>query len=168
MGKRLTFKIGYGSHIPVLVKLLSITTGPVLELGSGYFSTPVLHYLCSAQHRQLVTYENEPIIYDYMHQCENKYHKVILVNGWDDCDIECPWDVALIDHAPAERRIVDVMRLSNWAKYIVCHDTSWKQDKHYHYKTIFPEFKYAFHYAEFNPGNTSVLSNLVDLNELSI
>ena len=45
---------GWGSHLPVLIHLMNHTTGDVLELGTGLYSTPYLHHACllhgGAQH----------------------------------------------------------------------------------------------------------------------
>jgi len=168
MGRRIKFQMGYGSHLPVLLKAVSLTTGPVLELGMGIFSTPVLHWICSSQHRPLISYENTPEIYAQMEQFRDEYHQVSFVENWDLADLSGEWDVVLIDHHPAERRIVDIRRLANCTKYIVCHDTYWKQDRYYHYKEIFPLFRYRYDYTVYRPGYTSILSNLIDLKDFKV
>jgi len=45
----------WGTHIPVLAACVAKTTGPVLELGCGHYSTRLLHALCGAMGRQLLT-----------------------------------------------------------------------------------------------------------------
>jgi len=48
-----------GSHIPVLIKILNISEGPVLELGTGLNSTPVIHWICNGQNqRHIESYES--------------------------------------------------------------------------------------------------------------
>jgi hypothetical protein len=40
---------GYGTHVPLLAAVISgAYVGPILELGTGYFSTPLLHQMCKA------------------------------------------------------------------------------------------------------------------------
>lgn len=152
------FHVSYGSHIPVLMKLLSITDGPILEMGGGFFSTPFLHWACFDNKRELVTYENIPEFYDFERQCECDFHKVIFMDNFDDATIEKPWDIVLIDQWPAIRRKDDIRRLANWAKYIIVHDSEKSQSHHYHYEEIYPLFKYHFKYRGIKP-HTSVLSN---------
>ena len=52
------FKPSDGSHLPVLIKMVLMTDGPILELGTGFFSTPVLHWLCAEKKRKLVSYDS--------------------------------------------------------------------------------------------------------------
>ncbi len=48
-----------GSHQKVLDYAVRATHGPVLECGTGYFSTPLLHGLCCPE-RRLVSLEPDP------------------------------------------------------------------------------------------------------------
>src|SRR3990172_1807611 len=99
------FSVRYGSHLPLLMRVMEITTGPVLELGAGIFSTPVLHWLCTRDHRQLVSMDNDPRFFKWAGGFANQYHKLELVDDWDKADIERAWDVVLVDHSPSERRV---------------------------------------------------------------
>lgn len=160
----------WGSHIPVLVKLLDITSGPVLELGMGAFSTPLLHSLCQNKDRLLVSYE-EGDNYFAMHKpFESPLHQLVHImapEDWGKTKIEdTPWDVAFIDHC-ADRRAADAARLANIAKYVVIHDSDPSNDKYYHYPEIYPLFKYRYDYTKLVP-NTTVLSNFVDVTGLKI
>jgi hypothetical protein len=159
---------GWGSHLPVLMKVMSITDGPVLEMGMGIFSTPYLHWACFSAKRKLCSFDNDPDYFNQNHEYCNDYHEVTLVTDWDKIDIDKPWDVVLVDHAPCLRRKVDIMRLADLAKFIVVHDTDWHQNKHYDYrKAVFPFFKYQYWFTEFRP-KTTVLSNLVDLKDFKV
>ena len=86
--------------------------------------------------------------------------------NWDKAKIEKAWDVALIDHAPPERRIKEIKRLANLVKYIVIHDSNGRYDRSYHYSRIYPLFKYQVDFNHAHPS-TTVLSNLVSLKKLS-
>lgn len=47
----------YGTHVfPLLVAVLN-TTGPILEMGCGNFSTPLLHTACAKNKRFLLSAE---------------------------------------------------------------------------------------------------------------
>lgn len=47
-------KEAYGSHIKVLSAAALSTSGDVLEMGTGYFSTPMLHDIISSQGGRLL------------------------------------------------------------------------------------------------------------------
>lgn len=161
------FSWQYGSHIPVLVKALSLTDGPVLELGAGIYSTPVLHWMCAPKKRELVTYDNDSKYLDMYgikdFQCE--FHTVLCVSDWDDADIERNWGVVFVDHKPSERRKVDVARVADYADYVVIHDTD--SEKHYQYSEIYSLFKYRREFRIRKRG-TAILTNLRPLDELSL
>ncbi len=155
----------YGSHIPVLYQVLSKTKGDVLELGSGFFSTPWLHWICTLQKRNLVTMEDNRRWHGWFSIYEGKYHKVIRVRDWKDADIERMWDVVLVDHSPDFRRKEEAKRLANLAKYIIIHDSNGKYDNVYRYSQIYPLFKYVRTWDKSDP-TTTVLSNFVNLDDL--
>lgn len=152
----------YSSHIPVLAKLLPMSRGPVLEMGTGYFSTPLLHWMCLAEKKLLTSYETNSNFYNAFTQFNTEHHKVIFVSNYDDAPIEKPWGLAFIDHAPALRRVVDIKRLANCAEYVIIHDSDGKEDKKYRYKEIYPLFNYSYTFAVARPY-TTVLSNFHNL-----
>jgi len=156
--------LNYASHLSALIKAVLATDGDVLELGMGFFSTPVLHHLCILGKRKLVSYDNidKYVIWARYYGYEGKYHKIHYVDNWDKAKIEKPWDVVLVDHSPNERRIIEIRRLAKYAKYIVIHDAERKKDREYHYSEIYPLFKYKSIWEE---DRTAVLSNFVDLTD---
>ena len=162
MGLKLHMK--YCSYIPSLVKALNNTDGAVLELGAGPYSTPFLHWLCFDSHRMLVTYENDKRFYNMVKHCESDFHKVFLIDDWDNADIERDWSVVLVDHKPAIRRKDDIKRLANFARAIVIHDSQGRSGKHYHYDEIYPLFKYRSAYGKALP-QTITVSNFIDVSE---
>ena len=149
---------GWSSHIPILVKILEKTQGDVLELGVGLFSTPLLHWLCQDQQRNLVSFESQQKYFDLNRQFQSDSHHLSLIADWDQIDIDRHWSVAFIDHEPAERRVVEIKRLAKSADYLIIHDSQSKEDSFYHYSQIYPLFKYRYDYTQAFP-NTSVLSN---------
>ena len=157
----------WGSHLPVLIKLVSITEGPILELGGGLYSTPYLHWACFPSKRKLVSYDSDQKYFQQMSQYKDFFHDVFLVNDWNVVGIDFPWDIAFIDHV-TERRGIDAARLANLAKYVVIHDSDpIKENIPYGYDKIYPLFKYRFDYKEISP-NTTILSNFVDLTDFKI
>lgn len=162
--------VKFGSHLPVLIKTLSLSDGPVLELGMGMNSSLVMHWMCAAKKRMLVSYENDRDFFKWPLEAsrfEWELHRVISIDDWDKADIEKPWGLALIDHVPSERRRVDIERLAKYAKYIVVHDTEGRNNHVFHYDQIYPLFKWKYDYNDFMP-KTSVLSNFVDLTNFTV
>jgi len=95
----------YCSYFAPLVKALQEVDGDVLELGAGLSSTFFLHWMCLDQGRKLFSYDNDPVFYEIAKKCESDSHKVFLVDQWSEIDIERPWGIVLVDHAPAIRRL---------------------------------------------------------------
>lgn len=164
----------YGTHLAPLIKCMELTSGDVLEMGVGYFSTPYLHYKCQLDGRKLVSIDNErgwiKRFADsefYQHLYRRDFHEFQFVEDWKDADIEKPWTVALVDHSPSERRKEDIKRLANYAEYIVVHDANDERRfrKEYNYNEIYPLFKYKKIWT----GDTRqavVLSNFHNLDNL--
>ena len=159
-------KASEGSHIPVIIKVMQISNGPVLELGTGLNSTPVFHWLCNEMGRKMDSYESNRMFYRVAWNYENDFHKVYKIdnNDWDSLKIDQHWGVVFIDHAPGVRRNVEMQRVANYADYVIVHDTEAKSDWHYNYFKAFPLYKYRYDYKLAYP-ETSVLSNFKDLHE---
>lgn len=166
--------IGGGSHLPILMKIMEKTEGPVLELGMGLFSTPYLHWACFDKKRKLVSYENKKDFYelfifnDRRELCNdyNSYHEIKFVenNDWDKIDISEHWGIVFIDHNPGPRRREEMKRVANNADYVIVHDTDDKNDWYYKYSEYFPLFKYRWD-SKIYP-RTTILSNFKDLSDL--
>jgi hypothetical protein len=171
MGMNAWVSIKYSSHLPVLMEVMRRTTGDVLELGPGVFSTPVLHWLCETQGRNLLSVENDAKWSWFCRQYyETDLHKHLLVKNWDDAKeaIDKPWDVVLVDHSPSERRVIEIALLKDRAKYLVLHDANPEKDaSDYHYSTIYPLFKYKYLFTGAE-HNVALLSNFIDLKGFSI
>ena len=159
----------YGTHLPCLIKALSKTTGDVLELGMGIFSTPYLHYQCLLSKRKLVSYENFRNWMNFFIKYEypNEYHEIHFVEKYSDAPIDKPWDVVLIDQTPDSSRREEVRRLANLAQYIIIHDSNIYKERHYHYSEIYPLFKYKTDWDRDDRWAT-VLSNFHDLKDFWI
>ena len=154
-----------GSHLPVLMKIVQNTDGPILELGCGTYSTQYLHWICFAAKRRLVTYENNPQYYEYLRQFATDYHEIRCVPDWPSIDVSEPWTVALVDGDPGPRRIL-VEKLFH-AEYVVCHDTEGRASRKHEYAQVFPRFKYQFEYKVTNP-HTTLLSNVHDIRKFRL
>lgn len=154
----------YGTHLPCLIQAFSKTTGDVLELGTGVFSTPYLHYACTLAKRNLVSYENYKEWFDFVKTYENDYHQVKFVEKYSDAQIDRPWDIVLIDQTPDSSRSEEAVRLKDKAKYIIIHDSNPSNYKVTGYDKIYPLFRYKTDWHG-DKNRATVLSNLVDLED---
>ncbi|HCQ31617.1 TPA: hypothetical protein DIU27_04535 [Candidatus Collierbacteria bacterium] len=147
------------THVPVLTRAFDLSEGDVLEIGTGYFSTTLLDWLCAISGRKLVSYETDPRWYEKTKRMQSDYHDIIFVENWDAIPLDQKhWGLAFIDHAPHARRSVEIKRLKDKAEYIVAHDTEPRSEKLYGYPNIYSLFKYRFDDKRVEPW-TSVLSN---------
>lgn len=87
---------------------------------------------------------------------ERPGHDLQTVSDWDLCPaIDWKWGLVFVDHAPAERRIIELTRIRDRADFIVVHDT---EDPRYGYEQVFPLFEHI-KTSKRHPVWTSVLSN---------
>lgn len=158
----------WGSHLPLLSKVMDLCDGPVLELGTGVWSTALLDLMCRESKRKLVSYDNDSTWHETNLKWQSEFHDIKLIpeEGWDDIPLEKTfWSVAFVDHKPAKRRKVDIQRLKDNALFVVIHDTEPESDKYFKYSWIYKYFKYRFDYTKCRP-NTTVLSNFLDVSKL--
>lgn len=156
----------WSSHLPILIKVLTMAQGPALELGMGPFSSPVMHWLCLDQKKILTSYDNNKDYHKANLSFANDKHGIFLTDDWDNIPIyNTHWGVVLVDHSPDYRRKEEIKKLANKADYIVVHDTQSSEEKLYHYEEIYPLFKYRYNYKRQKPY-TTVLSNFKDLSNL--
>ncbi len=164
MSKLVDDSVKQATHIPMLVKTFELTSGDVLELGSGFFSTTLLRWLCQMHRRTLYSFESSNFWYQKAMVRPVPFHKVIKIDNWNEAKIEKHWGMVLVDHSPDERRWVEIKRLANLAEYMIIHDSNLSYVKKYGYEKIWDLFKYRYDYTKLNP-NTSVVSNFHDLKE---
>lgn len=149
----------YSTFMPLLLRILNATDGPVLELGGGFFSTPFLHWVCKEQDRKLVTYETNEAYFELCRKYRSKEHSIRKVDDWDNLKVKGNWSVALIDHDGFRdgKRASSAWYLQDKVDFIVLHDT--ERPEVYKYDEIFPKFKYRYTYKNCRPWST-VVSNL--------
>lgn len=154
---------GFTTHLPILASVISHTSGPVLELGCGFGSTPLLHQMCLSQKRELVSCDSSAKWIDALSRYGNNGHRLLSVDDWDKCEVfDSNWDVVFIDHEPITQRVKDLKRLKDKASYIVIHDSG---DPIYGYERILKDFKYRHDYKYLRPW-TTVVSNFNSLDFL--
>lgn len=149
----------YTTHMPMVLKAIQLTTGPVLELGSGPFSTPLLHWLCAEGRRPLYTFEEVEEYFNFAKGFQSKTHRIRLIKDWSNFKIKGHWSVALIDQY--QNRAKMAIYLKDKVDYILLHDS----EAHcYDYDKVWPYFKYRFDWKFAKPW-TTVLSNFKDLSQ---
>lgn len=118
-------ELTWGSHLPALLAAVAETTGPVLELGIGYFSTPHLHALCTAQRRWLVSVEDNPEWYQLFARYESNLHSLRLVD-YRNALVEMSakrWSVVFVDHSPGGKNRGNAFSaFINCSELVLVHD----------------------------------------------
>ena len=102
----------YGSHVLPLFAAAYVTTGPILEMGSGFFSTPMLSKLAQKKGRFHLTADTDSEWLSKFKQYESKDHPLVVVpNGggdkgieWENIGRDKNWSLVFVDQRPAYRR----------------------------------------------------------------
>jgi hypothetical protein len=153
-----------GSHLPVLMKLIGMTEGPILELGSGPYSTQYLHWACAPTKRPLVTYETNPEWWTFTKDFQDDFHTTSLVSDWSTVTFDQPWSIAFVDHDGVRSETVQRLR---HAEYVVCHDTENRGARRWGLLPVHRWFQWQWRYDAYRPC-TTVFSNTHDLTGFSI
>jgi len=166
----------WNNHLPLLWLALEATQGDVIEMGCGDGSTRQLHEYCKDTNRKLYSFDTDREWLARFADCKSPQHEFKYIeNNWQIVQDICPKpSVILIDHAPGERRIVDVKNYSDKIDgIIVMHDTQPPPTAaDYGYERIWKYFKYIVHLdAGKNPDPNvpdnrtwaSAVSNTIDV-----
>jgi hypothetical protein len=153
----------YSSHNDILIKALFYSQGSVCEVGSGLFSTPLLHWMCKAMDRRLITYENDEFYYQFAKRFRSPLHRINKVNDWGEMDFNQHWGVVFIDHCPPQQRAIDAIRFKDHADFIVMHDTTYFSN---YYIKAWPFFKYRYDWTGWRTG-TTVASNFYPVDKFA-
>lgn len=158
------------SYYPLLFLALEETkSGDVIEMGTGYGSTKLLHDYCIGK-RKLFSFEEKKEWYDKMieHLKGSKgdgSHQLTLISEpttWDFVkDNHQDAKVVFIDHAPGERRKYDIVNFKDIDGVIVCHDTEPIGAGDYQMRQHFGLFKYVIE-VKTDGAWATALSNTID------
>lgn len=148
----------YSNHRVLLWEALQLTDGDVIEFGSGEGSTPYLRKYCAENNRFFFSYENN---LSWAEKTKSNF-----LTDWD-CVNYVKIDVLLIDHAPGERRKIDLIKYKDAAKIIVVHDSEPKgwNGSDYGVRELFSQFKYKADVMPIHPEGAwaTILSNSIDV-----
>jgi len=153
----------WGTHITPLITAVANTDGPILEMGCGDFSTPILHAICAPTKRFLLSTESNKKWMNLFMDLKNDWHHfqfVPSIDKWADIGRDIHWGVVLVDHAPALQRIVDIKRLRNNTDIFVIHDT--EANHVYKYEPYLSTFKYKYQYKRYKTA-TTLVSDIIDV-----
>jgi len=152
---------GYASHSTLLTAAFQVTTGPVLELGTGLGSTPMLHGLCGSTKRLLHSVEsNRPWFDELTPEYKRDWHTFRFTENFLHLpEYQKEWGLVFVDHGIINERHVSIMALSE-VPMIVVHDTC--HPRLYNYEEAFSHFKFRYDLSLYGP-QTSVVSNTEDV-----
>ena len=150
------------SHLPILIRVIEASQGDMMEIGTGYYSTPIFHLMAQMTERHCYSYENNPEWYEKAKKYESEYHHIILIDDWNKLPSGKRWGIVFVDQSPSQSRRVAIAKYANSADYIVAHDSEIDRQPLYHLERTLLTFKYRFDYKKLVP-NTSVVSNFYDL-----
>jgi hypothetical protein len=115
--------LGGASHQPALVACVMATTKPVMEIGMGHSSTPILHAICCPYRRRLVSVESNPEWRQWFSAWQTNGHEIVKETA-ENLKIlaQEDWGVILIDNWPCAARSAALSALKDQANYIIIHD----------------------------------------------
>jgi len=140
------------NHRLLLWEALKATKGNVVEFGSGHGSTKYLKKYCEDTKRTFESYDNNK-------EWANKTGST-LIEDWSSIDVK--GGIILIDHAPGERRYIDIERLKDKFDIIVIHDSEPVGAGNYMFGKIWHLFKYRVD-VKCDGAWATAVSNKIDL-----
>lgn len=146
----------WGSHLVPLMASLLATNGPVLEVGVGYWSTPMLDGFCKAAGRPFVRVENAP-------EWAQNFPGTAISGDYSILTglAVQQWSVVFLDHSPGWRRAADALLFRHTAEIIVVHDWSSTEISD-PFQPILGNWKYSKTYNRYAPA-TLLLSNTMEI-----
>ena len=158
-----TFELeSFESHQPVLLALLdAVPQARMLELGTGYGSTPIV----LGRSARSLSLETDPRWYARFEHFGSSVHRLEMLDDFDELRWRSPyfseqWDVAFVDNSPGTTRQSNLAALAATARFIVCHDTQeCFRPSASNFKWDFSSFRYVWTYTRFDTY-TTVVSNI--------
>lgn len=150
------------SHQPLLLAALAATTGPVLELGAGPYSTALIAHECHRLRRFFLAVDNSPI---WAEKARSWGAAAMLTDDWLDAaarlaDAPWRWGVTLIDLAPGELRRPVLNVLRNKVDVAIVHDTEPEREYAYHFDENYWESWHCLHDKRRTPWATAVSNSV--------
>jgi len=154
----------YATHLPALAACAARCAGPVLELGVGWYSTPLLHAHCGSRGLDLFSVESAAAWLNQFLHMAAPWHEFLQARMPDEAaDLASRlWGLVVVDNAK-QARVPWIERVADTAGLIVVHDT--ELPGAYGYEPCLSEFAHRVDYKRLKPW-TSVVSNTQPLDWL--
>lgn len=149
----------WSSHIEALAWAVARTKGPVVEMGAGWYSTPLLHGLCEALGRDLWTFEQD----DRWREQVSRAWKSETHHWNEDFPEGFKPGLVFVDDAAGNRAGNIEWAREHKAQMVAVHDTEPVGAEGYPgMQEALDKFKYQRVWDHF-PAHTTVVSNKVVL-----
>lgn len=116
-----------GTHQPILTEAIRRSSGPILELGSGDYSTWLIHEL--AGERRILTIDDNPEWLNKYTGLKNDLHEFRLISNEDILDFylsdDTHWSVVLVDNITWDIRLPAIKKYKHTSDYLVIHDAQY-------------------------------------------
>ena len=149
------YAAGAGTHLPLLASVVAIARpGPVLEIGTGHCSAPLLAEMCKAMGRLWCCIDSEQDWIENVRDLEphSAFAEPDLLKVQPG---EASWSVVFVDCAgPARLHMVQIMR--PLAEFIVVHDTDNQGGDLAELLEYFKTFPHRYDYTRMRPWTTVV------------
>lgn len=153
---------GLESHQPVLLELLArVPNARVLELGTGFGSTPIVLHRSARS----VSLETDQGWLRRFARFGSDDHRILLWRDFSATEWNCAylaeeWDVALVDNHPGHTRQSNLVKLAGTTRFVVCHDTEeCFKPSAADYRWDFTGFRFVWTFTRF-PTYTTVVSDM--------
>lgn len=143
----------YASHLPVLsfvAMRLHDKIDSVLEVGCGYYSTPLLSVLAAGKGLRRTILESDR---EWAAQISDLFGVAVTQFNAEElpASVVRQWGLVFIDSAIEAARARHAIRLREYAKVIILHDSNPDWDAHYRYSEIVGEWKHAKQFTKCYP-----------------
>jgi hypothetical protein len=146
------------SHLPLFLACIAATEGPVLEIGVGFHSTPIIHSLLGALGREFVSAESNPYWIDVFkpdYTCaldDAGFSHTFLLDDYPTLKTltERHWGVVLVDDSPGPPRCDNVSMFLPVSDYVLVHDAQ-GEDIMVPMRPVIKDVPYQFMHKRYYP-----------------
>lgn len=179
--------VGVGTHQKVLIHLINKLDKPILELGAGDYSTPLIHRAAKKRKLDVLTIDSYQEWADRFDHLKTDSHQIVCLDRINTYEFykkdHTEWGLVFVDNYSWDMRVLAVYNYKDTADYVVLHDTRFCAENNIigMYEGYLPDepprerdFSETFTYwVEFMPESgeeppTLVGSNKIDLSNLEI
>lgn len=156
----------FATHIPTLVRALKFSDGPILEIGCGRHSTPLLHRLGEATGRAVTSLDTSAAWIAQLTPLP-----IRRVDSWDADDVAeilaRDWGLVFVDCGPPARVRGRILAAVHHADVVVIHDTEERVRRFYGIADEITRWRFRVDDTTRVP-HTSAVSDTVNLRNLVV